>query len=60
MSLVSSPSLLYVGMPYGPAEGHAVYGFPWNVASGGAPTQTFKPGEAGIPAGDVAFGAAVR
>lgn len=60
MSLASSPSLLYVGMPYGPAEGHAVHAFPWNVASGGAPTQTWKPGEAGIPSGDVAFGAAVR
>ncbi|MER6230627.1 VCBS repeat-containing protein [Streptomyces sp. NPDC001616] len=60
LSLGSSPSLLYVGMPYGPAQGRAVYGFPWNVASGGAPTQTFKPGEGGLPTDFVAFGATVR
>ncbi|MGW1722875.1 VCBS repeat-containing protein [Streptomyces sp. NPDC002306] len=63
LALGATPSLLYVGVPYGPAEGRAVYGFPWNVASGGAPTQTFKPGEAGIPATGttgVAFGTTVR
>ncbi|MFD8915338.1 VCBS repeat-containing protein [Streptomyces sp. NPDC059575] len=60
LGLGATPSLLYVGVPYGPAEGRAVYGFPWNVASGGAPTQTFKPGEGGLPADAVAFGAVVR
>lgn len=60
LSLAATPSVLYVGMPYGPAEGRAVHGFPWNVASGGAPTVTFKPGEGGIPATGVAFGATVR
>ncbi|QJT01663.1 VCBS repeat-containing protein [Streptomyces asoensis] len=60
IGLGASPSLLYVGVPYGPAEGRAVHGFPWNVASGGAPTQTWKPGEGGIPAGGAAFGTAVR
>ncbi|WP_416979051.1 FG-GAP repeat domain-containing protein [Streptomyces sp. T028] len=60
LSLAATPSLLYVGVPYGPADGHAVYGFPWSVTSGGAPTATIKPGEGGIPAGDVAFGATVH
>ncbi|MGW0954592.1 FG-GAP repeat protein [Streptomyces sp. NPDC002545] len=60
ISLGSSPSSLYVGVPYGPVEGHAVHAFPWNTASGGAPTQTWRPGEGGIPAGGAAFGAAVR
>lgn len=60
LSLGATFSLLYVGVPYGPAEGRAVYAFPWNVPSGGAPTQTFKPGEGGIPAGGVAFGATAR
>ncbi|MFF4830453.1 VCBS repeat-containing protein [Streptomyces sp. NPDC001315] len=60
ISLGASPSLLYVGVPYGPAEGRAVHGFPWNAASGSAPTQTWKPGEGGIPAGAAAFGAVVR
>ncbi|CAL9355788.1 hypothetical protein SUDANB6_00563 [Streptomyces sp. enrichment culture] len=60
LSLGSTPSLLYVGVPYGPVEGRAVHGFPWGVESGGAPTQTFKPGEGGIPATGVAFGAVVR
>ncbi|MFJ8495806.1 VCBS repeat-containing protein [Streptomyces sp. NPDC094038] len=60
LSLAATPSLLYVGVPYGPAGGHAVHGFPWSTTSGGAPTQTIKPGENGIPATDVAFGAAVR
>lgn len=60
MSLGSTPSALYVGMPYGPAAGHAVHSFSWNTASGGAPTHTFKPGEGGIPTGDVAFGAVAR
>ncbi|MER5216923.1 VCBS repeat-containing protein [Streptomyces sp. NPDC002838] len=60
LALGATPSLLYVGVPYGPAEGRAVYGFPWGVGFGGAPTQTFRPGEGGIPAGGVAFGATVR
>jgi hypothetical protein len=60
LGLGSSPSLLYVGVPYGPAEGGAVHAFPWNTATGGAPTQTFKPGEGGIPAGGVAFGTTIR
>ncbi|MFJ8104619.1 VCBS repeat-containing protein [Streptomyces sp. NPDC096132] len=60
IGLGSSPSLLYVGVPYGPAEGRAVHGYPWNTATGGAPTQTYKPGEGGIPADGVAFGATVR
>ncbi|MEU4874966.1 VCBS repeat-containing protein [Streptomyces sp. NPDC021608] len=60
IGLGSSPALLYVGVPHGPAGDRAVHGFPWNVASGGAPTQTWKPGEGGIPAGAGAFGAAVR
>ncbi|MFJ9638664.1 VCBS repeat-containing protein [Streptomyces sp. NPDC101178] len=60
MSLGATPSALYVGMPYGPAAGHAVHVFGWNVASGGASTRTFKPGEGGIPTGDVAFGAVAR
>ncbi|MFF3202335.1 MULTISPECIES: VCBS repeat-containing protein [unclassified Streptomyces] len=59
ISLAASPSLLYVGVPYGPAETRAVYGFPWNVASGGAATQTIKPGEGGVPATGVAFGAVI-
>ncbi|WP_446038216.1 VCBS repeat-containing protein [Streptomyces sp. SID1121] len=60
LSLGATPASLYIGMPYGPAEGHAVHAFSWNVESGGAPTATFKPGEGGIPAGDVAFGAVTR
>ncbi|MEV4334793.1 VCBS repeat-containing protein [Streptomyces sp. NPDC049597] len=60
LSLSATSGGLYVGMPYGPAAGHAVHLFPWNVANGGAPTQTFRPGEGGIPAGGTAFGAAVR
>ncbi|MFF8634680.1 FG-GAP repeat domain-containing protein [Streptomyces pilosus] len=60
LSLAATPSLLHVGMPYGPAESRAVHGFPWNVASGGEPTVTFRPGEGGIPATGTAFGAAVR
>ncbi|MER7489158.1 VCBS repeat-containing protein [Streptomyces sp. NPDC126497] len=60
LSLAATPSLLYVGMPYGPTEGRAVHGFPWNVASGGAPTVTLKPGEGGIPDTGTAFGTTVR
>lgn len=59
LSLAASPSLLYVGMPYGPVESRAVHGFGWNVVSGGAPTVTIKPGEGGIPATGTAFGATV-
>ncbi|MFM9632488.1 MULTISPECIES: VCBS repeat-containing protein [Streptomyces] len=60
ISLGSSPALLYVGVPYGPADGRAVHGFPWNATTGSAPTQTWKPGEGGIPAGGTSFGATVR
>jgi hypothetical protein len=60
ISVGGSPALLYVGVPYGPADGRAVHGFPWNATTGGAPAQTWKPGEGGIPAGGGAFGATVR
>ncbi|MEO3974995.1 FG-GAP repeat protein [Streptomyces sp. CAU 1734] len=60
MSLGATPDSLWVGMPYGPVEGHAVHAFSWNVATGGAPTSTLRPGEGGIPAGSTAFGAVVR
>ena len=60
LGLGSSPSLLYVGVPYGPAEGSAVHGYPWNTTTGGVPTVTYKPGEGGIPAGGAAFGATIR
>ncbi|TXS58099.1 VCBS repeat-containing protein [Streptomyces sp. t39] len=60
LSLSGSTAGLLVGMPYGPAAGHAVHLFPWNTANGGFPSRTFKPGENGIPAGDTAFGATVR
>ncbi|WP_416979052.1 hypothetical protein [Streptomyces sp. T028] len=49
-----------MGVPYGPAEGRALHGYPWNTATGDAPTQTYKPGEGGIPADGVAFGATIR
>ncbi|MFD6974539.1 integrin alpha [Streptomyces sp. NPDC059949] len=60
MSIGGSGAGLYVGMPYGPAEGRAVHLFPWNVATAGAPSQTFKPGEGGIPADAATFGTVVR
>ncbi|MDX3568220.1 FG-GAP repeat protein [Streptomyces sp. ID05-47C] len=60
ISIAAGGPSLYVGMPYGPVSGKAVYAFPWTVASGGAPTQTWKPGDGGIPAGAGAFGATVR
>ncbi|MFE5493256.1 VCBS repeat-containing protein [Streptomyces virginiae] len=60
MSIGGSGAGLYVGMPYGPVEGRAVHLFPWNVGTGGAPTQTFKPGEGGIPADAATFGTVVR
>ncbi|MFI1400220.1 FG-GAP repeat domain-containing protein [Streptomyces sp. NPDC020681] len=60
MGLGASPASLYVGLPYGPAESRAVHAFPWNTPNGGAPTESWKPGEGGIPAENVAFGAFVR
>lgn len=60
MSVGAAGAQLYVGMPYGPTVGRAVYAYSWNVAPGGAPAQTWKPGEGGIPAEAVAFGAVVR
>ncbi|MFF8383438.1 FG-GAP repeat domain-containing protein [Streptomyces kanasensis] len=60
ISLGAQQTALLVGMPYGPAEDHAVHAYPWNVSTGGAPTQTWKPGDGGIPAGDGAFGAVAR
>ncbi|MFD3355266.1 FG-GAP repeat domain-containing protein [Streptomyces fradiae] len=60
VSLGATRTDLFVGMPYGPAEGHAVHAFPWNATTGQAPTRTWQPGWDGIPAGDGAFGAVVR
>ncbi|MFD5545480.1 integrin alpha [Streptomyces goshikiensis] len=51
---------VYVGMPYGPADGRAVYLFPWTLGASGVPTQTFKPGQGGLPAEANTFGTAVR
>lgn len=61
MSIGGGAAGLYVGMPYGPAEGRAVYVFPWTIGgTGGAPTQTFRPGEGGLPAERNTFGTVVR
>ncbi|MFI6645724.1 FG-GAP repeat protein [Streptomyces sp. NPDC050504] len=60
-SLGATPQELLVGVvnPSGAVPG-AVYAFNWSVASGGAPTRSLIPGEGGIPAGGVSFGAVVR
>lgn len=60
-SLAATPAGVLVGVAYesGLAPG-AVYGFDWTAAGDAAPSQTFKPGEAGIPAGGTAFGAEIR
>ncbi|MGW5396561.1 integrin alpha [Streptomyces sp. NPDC003952] len=60
LSIAAGPAGFYVGAPYGSAAAHAVYLYPYNVASGGEPTQTFKPGEGGIPADAATFGTVVR
>lgn len=60
ISLGSAQSALYVGVPYGPVSGRAVYAFPWNTPDGGAPSQSWKPGQGGFPAANAAFGATVR
>ncbi|MER5763483.1 VCBS repeat-containing protein [Streptomyces sp. NPDC002082] len=60
LSLGGNSSALYVGMPYGPEEGRGLYAFPWNTETGAAPTASWKPGEGGIPAENVAFGAVAR
>ncbi|MGP3634110.1 VCBS repeat-containing protein [Streptomyces sp. 24-1644] len=60
ISLGSAQSALYVGVPYGPVGGRAVYAFPWNTPDGGAPSQSWKPGQGGFPAVNAAFGATVR
>ncbi|WP_415951833.1 VCBS repeat-containing protein [Streptomyces sp. KLOTTS4A1] len=60
-SLAATPDSFLVGVAYGPGDAPgAVYGYPWTVASGGAPTVTYRPGEGGIPAGGKAFGAEIR
>ncbi|MCP3755998.1 VCBS repeat-containing protein [Streptomyces sp. TBY4] len=60
LSIAAGPAGFYVGAPYGSAAARAVYLYPHNVTSSGAPTQTFKPGEGSIPADAVTFGTAVR
>ncbi|MCP9973758.1 VCBS repeat-containing protein [Streptomyces somaliensis] len=59
MSLGTSEDTLLVGMPYGPAGGHAVHGYKQGSAHPLMIT-TWKPGHNGIPTGDAAFGAVVR
>ncbi|MFJ4780672.1 integrin alpha [Streptomyces sp. NPDC088762] len=61
MSIGGGSAGLYVGMPYGPAGGRAVYLFPWTISgSGGTPIETFKPGEGGLPADAPTFGTVAR
>ncbi|MFC9606946.1 FG-GAP repeat domain-containing protein [Streptomyces niveus] len=60
MGLGAAPDALYVGVPYGPAASRAVHAFAWNTPDGGAPDRSWKPGEGGIPAENVAFGTSVR
>ncbi|MGX4657913.1 DNRLRE domain-containing protein [Micromonospora sp. SCSIO 07396] len=59
VSLAGNTQRLYVGTPYGDP---AVHGFPWtSLAAGSAtPAQTWTPGQGGLPADEVAFGAAVN
>ncbi|MGV9691727.1 FG-GAP repeat protein [Streptomyces sp. NPDC003444] len=54
---------LYVGMPYGPAEGHAVHVFSWPARTTtwqDTPSRRFRPGEGGLPAEHKTFGTVVR
>ncbi|MEV7522549.1 VCBS repeat-containing protein [Streptomyces sp. NPDC091371] len=60
MSLGAAAGSLFVGQPYGPADGHAVYVYPWTTGGGAAPTATFKPGQGGIPAEANTFGTVAR
>ncbi|MFJ7126586.1 FG-GAP repeat protein [Streptomyces sp. NPDC098101] len=56
---------LYVGLPYGPPEGHAVHVYAWPASRGATtwrdtPSSTFRPGEGGLPAEHKTFGTVVR
>ncbi|WP_446212978.1 DNRLRE domain-containing protein [Micromonospora sp. IBSANI012] len=57
-SLGATSKQLYVGTPYGD---DAVYGFAWSSLAGGStvPTQTWRPGQGGLPLDQKVFGAAV-
>lgn len=57
-ALGGSAQHLYVASPYGDP---AVYALAWSDLAAGtvAPTHLWKPGAGGIPAGEVAFGAAI-
>ncbi|MCM1946612.1 integrin alpha [Streptomyces sp. G2] len=61
LSLSANEDGLYVGLPYGPPGGSAVYLFGWtprdNTAAAGPPRRTFKPGLNGLPAEHNTFGA---
>ncbi|GAB3171538.1 FG-GAP repeat protein [Micromonospora palomenae] len=57
-SLAATSQRLLVGTPYG---SDAVYGFPWSSLASGSttPTETWRPGANGFPAGNSTFGEAI-
>ncbi|MEU5977148.1 FG-GAP repeat protein [Streptomyces sp. NPDC047315] len=60
LNLQTTGNAFYLGLPYARATDRAVHSYPWDVAPGGAPTQSWRPGEGGIPPANTAFGATIR
>lgn len=68
MSLSDGGQQLYLGVPYGDSADRAVLGVPWSDLDGTvsplpetiSQIAVWKPGQDGVPAGGVAFGAVVR
>ncbi|MGW4033871.1 VCBS repeat-containing protein [Streptomyces sp. NPDC004838] len=60
LNLFSTRTSVYVGLPYAAPGDRAVHYYPWTTGTGGAPTQSWKPGEGGIPADNTAFGTTIR
>ncbi|MEU9603210.1 integrin alpha [Streptomyces sp. NPDC048057] len=64
LNLFATRSAVYLGLPHAPATDRAVHHYPWTTSKGGpfstSPSQSWRPGEGGLPLEGTAFGATIQ
>ncbi|MGW5675112.1 integrin alpha [Streptomyces sp. NPDC003860] len=60
LNLFATRNAFYLGLPYARSTDRAVHSYPWDVAPGGVPTESWRPGAGGIPPANTAFGATIQ
>ncbi|MFJ8231339.1 VCBS repeat-containing protein [Streptomyces sp. NPDC094448] len=64
LNLFATQTAFYLGLPYAQPVDRAVHHYPWTTSGGGpfsnAPSQSWRPGEGGIPLDNKTFGTAIQ